>query len=119
MKIFRLYPTGSHYLAPINNEVEHRNLEYKAKIENLVNFVMVMFNQDDVVEPKQSAHFEFYSPGQDREVLPLNESAIYQEDWLGLRTLDESGRLHFFSVEGKHVEIDYDWVAEYIIPFLL
>lgn len=111
--------TGSHYLAPINNEVEHRNLEYKAKIENLVNFVMVMFNQDDVVEPKQSAHFEFYSPGQDKEVLPLNESAIYQEDWLGLRRLDESGRLHFFSVEGKHVEIDYDWVAEYIIPFLL
>ena len=37
----------------------------------------------------------------------------------GLRSLDQSGRLHFFGVDGKHVQIDYDWVAEYIIPFLL
>ena len=120
MKIFRLYPTGSHYLAPINNEVEHRNLEYKAKIENLVNFVMVMFNQDDVVEPKQSAHFEFYSPGQDREVLPLNESAIYQEDWLGLKTLDQQGKLHFREMEGDHMDFNWEWFTENVVlPFLV
>ena len=112
------YRQGSHFLAPINNELELKNGDYKRRIEQLENFVMVMFNQDDVVDPKESAHFEFYSPGQDSEILPLNESALYQEDWLGLRTLSESGRLHFFSVDGKHVQIDYEWVAHNIIPFL-
>ena len=112
-------PSGSHFLAPINNEVEDRNPEFRRRIEDLVNFVMVMFNQDDIVEPKESAHFEFYSPGQDNEVLALNESALYRDDWLGLKSLDERGKLHFFAVDGKHVQIDYDWVAEYIIPFLL
>ena len=99
--------------------MEDKNPEYKTRMEELVNFVMVMFNQDDIVDPKESAHFEFYSPGQDEEVLALNESVLYREDWLGLRSLDQSGRLHFFGVDGKHVQIDYDWVAEYIIPFLL
>ena len=99
--------------------MEARNPEFKSRIEDLVNFVMVMFNQDDIVEPKESAHFEFYSPGQDKEVLAPNESALYTEDWLGLRSLDQRGRLHFFAVDGKHVQIDYGWVAEYIIPFLL
>jgi len=111
---------GSHYLAPINNHgEENKNAEYKSRIENLVNFVMVMFNQDQTVIPKESAFFEFYTLGQDVEVQPLNESAHYQENWLGLKTLDESGRLHFFAVDGGHVQINYDWVAEYIIPFLL
>ena len=112
-------PSGSHFLAPINNEVENKNPEFRRRMEDLVNFVMVMFNQDDIVEPKESSHFEFYSPGQDNEVLALNESALYRDDWLGLKSLDERGKLHFFAVDGKHVQIDYDWVAEYIIPFLL
>jgi len=114
------YIEGSRYLAPINNHgEENQNADYKTRIENLVNFVMVMFNQDETVIPKESAFFEFYTLGQDVEVQPLNESAHYQENWLGLRTLDESGRLHFFAVDGGHVQINYDWVAEYIIPFLL
>ena len=92
---------------------------YKTRIQNLVNFVMVMFNQDDVVTPIRSSWFEFYTPGQDVEVQPLNESLLYQEDWLGLKTLDESGRLHFLAVDGHHVQIDYNWVAENIVPFLL
>ena len=113
------YSLGSHFLAPINNEVDEKNPDYKERMENLVNFVMVMFNQDDIVDPPQSAHFEFYAPGQDREVQQLNQSLIYAQDWLGLKTLDEAGKLHFFAVDGKHVQIDYEWVAKNIVPFLL
>ena len=79
------YRLGSHFLAPINNELGVQTEEHKTRIEQLENFVMVMFNQDDIVDPKESAHFEFYTPGQDSAVLPLNESDIYKQDWLGLR----------------------------------
>merc|ERR1711976_1017903 len=52
---------GSHYLAPINNNVDNKTEIYKTRIQNLVNFVMVMFNQDDVVTPIRSSWFEFYT----------------------------------------------------------
>jgi len=113
------YIAGSHYLAPINNELEVVNEAYRAKMEELENFVMVMFNQDEIVVPKESAHFRFYRPGQDVELEALEDSALYQDNLIGLKTLNEQGKLHFFAVDGKHVQIDYDWVAQYIIPFLL
>ena len=113
------YVAGSHYLAPINNELELFNDQYKNKMEALENFVMVMFNQDEIVVPKESAHFRFYRPGQDVEVLALEESRLYQDNLIGLKTLNEQGKLHFYAVDGKHVQIDYDWVADNIVPFLL
>ena len=113
------YLIGSHYLAPINNELDQGNEIYREKMEELENFVMVMFNQDEIVVPKESAHFRFYRPGQDVEVLALEESSLYQDNLIGLKTLNEQGKLHFYAVDGKHVEIDYDWVAENIVPFLL
>ena len=113
------YVAGSHHLAPINNELELVNEVYRSKMEELESFVMVMFNQDEIVVPKESAHFRFYRPGQDVEIPALEESKLYQENLIGLKTLNEQGKLHFYAVDGKHVQIDYDWVAENIIPFLL
>ena len=37
------YIAGSHYLAPINNELEVFNEVYRSKIEELQNFVMPFF----------------------------------------------------------------------------
>ena len=31
----------------------------------------------------------------------LQSLALYTEDWLGLRTLDQEGRLHFREMEGE------------------
>ena len=41
--------------------------------------------KDTTVEPRETSHFEFYAPGQDKEIVPLRESPIYLEDWIGLR----------------------------------
>lgn len=38
---------------------------------------MVMFSKDTMVIPKESAWFAFYSPGQDKEILPLEKSVLY------------------------------------------
>jgi len=113
------YVQGSHYLAVINNEGEDKNAAYKERMLQLENFVMVMFSEDTTVIPKESSNFETYAPGQEENVLPLRQSQLYQEDFIGLKTLDESGRLHFFEVPGHHVQFDYDWIAENIVPFLL
>merc|ERR1712098_132151 len=113
------YIAGSHYLGVVNNEKEDKNQDYKDRMVQLDNFVMVMWEDDTTVIPRETSHFETYAPGQEVEVLPLRESALYQEDFIGLKTLDENDKLHFYTVPGHHVQFDYDWVAENIVPFLL
>jgi len=112
------YAHGSHYLALVNNEAEEKEELYKARMLQLENFVMLKWTEDQTVIPRESSHFEFYTPGQSEAVLPLRESQLYLDDFIGLRSLDEAGNLTFFSVPGGHTAFDYSWIAEHILPFL-
>jgi palmitoyl-protein thioesterase len=88
---------------------------YAENLVKLENFVMVKFADDMMVEPRESGHFEFYIPGQDKEILPLRESQLYLEDWIGLKHLDESGKLHRFEVPGDHLQVSTQWLIDEII----
>jgi len=48
------------------------------------------------------------STGVNRTVIPLNETILYKEDWLGLKELDEKGALKFEMHPGGHMELDED-----------
>lgn len=112
---FDTYVEKSRFIAEINNEKPEKNATYAENLAKLENFVMIMHNQDTMVEPKESEHFEFYAPGQAEVILPLQESPIYLEDRIGLRALDESGRLHFLAVEGDHLQFSRQWFIDEII----
>jgi len=114
-----LYVEKSQFIAEINNERPVKNATYAENLARLENFVMIKHNQDAMVEPRESEHFEFYAPGQADVILPLTESPIYVEDWIGLRALDESGRLHFLSVDGDHLQFSRDWFKQQIIQVYL
>lgn len=70
------YIEGSYFLADINNE-RVNNTSYRENLLKLKNFVMVMFANDTMVIPKESSWFAFYMPGQDKEILPLDQSVLY------------------------------------------
>lgn len=36
-----------------------------------------MFTNDTMVVPKESEWFAFYTPGQDKDIMPLEQSALY------------------------------------------
>merc|ERR1711988_1670012 len=63
----------------------------------------------------ETSHFEFYAPGQDKEIVPLRESPIYLEDWIGLRTLDEAGKLILLEIPGDHLQVSTEWLISEII----
>ena len=117
------YLTRNAFLPDVNNEKARKNPAYKANLLRLERFVMIRFSEDTIVVPKDSAWFGAFREGTrvaDNDVVPLRESRLYLEDWLGLRALDESGRLVMFDCPGQHMAFGDDWfVANVFEPHLL
>ncbi|XP_016948695.1 palmitoyl-protein thioesterase 1 [Drosophila biarmipes] len=110
------YRLGSTFLADINNEV-YLNTFYVENLQKLKKFVMVMFLNDTIVQPKESQWFQFYTSGQDRIIQPFNESKAYQD--LHLDKMQSEGKLDFLGIEGDHLAISKEWFIKNIVPLLL
>ena len=82
--------------------------------------VLVKSLADDIIEPIESCHFGFYKIGSLTEIEHLQESRLYKEDWLGLRTLDETNRLHLKLAYCTHTDFQEDEqnFVENTLPFL-
>ena len=107
----------STFIGEINNENPLKfNPKYAENLAKLEHFVLVMFDEDATVIPKESQHFEFYKPFQAYDIEPLRENRIYTEDRIGLRALDEAGKLIFINVPGAgHVDFTDDWFTRNIV----
>lgn len=99
------YLEHSGFLADVNNERETKNATYRENLANLNRFAMLMFADDTVAHPKESAWFAEVN-ATSGEVTKLQDRALYKEDWLGLRELDEKGALDFVTVPGDHMQLD-------------
>ena len=62
-----------------------------------------MWQDDDMVVPKETQWFSTWDR-QGNEI-PLKDQQLYKDDWLGLRTMYEEGRLIFYSGPGKHMDL--------------
>ncbi|EFH39622.1 hypothetical protein ARALYDRAFT_916694 [Arabidopsis lyrata subsp. lyrata] len=113
------YLENSKYLPKLSNEIPNqRNSTYKDRFTSLHNLVLVKFQNETIIIPNDSTWFGFYPDGQVEPVLPANKTALYTEDWIGLKTLDAAGKVKFVSVPGGHLEMaDHD-VLKYIVPYL-
>lgn len=47
------------------------------------------------------------------------QTKLYIEDWIGLRSLDEAGRVKFIKVAGGHLGISNSDMKKYIVPYLV
>ncbi|OVA06994.1 Palmitoyl protein thioesterase [Macleaya cordata] len=113
------YLKGCKFLPKLNNELPNeRNATYKERFTNLQNLVLIMFQQDAVLIPKETSWFGYYPDGAFEPVLPPQETKLYTEDWIGLRTLDEAGKVKFISVPGIHLEISQSDLRKYVLPYL-
>ncbi|XP_057976263.1 uncharacterized protein LOC131163645 [Malania oleifera] len=108
------------FLPKLNNELPgERNSTYKERFSSLQNLVLIMFEHDSVVVPKETSWFGYYPDGAFKPTLPPQKTKLYAEDWIGLKTLDEAGRVKFISVQGNHLGISETDVKKYVIPYLI
>lgn len=98
---YELYKKNSTYLAELNNEKSINN-ENKKNIESLENFVMVFSPFDSIVIPPQSAIFSLYDFNLD--IIPIRDTDLYKQDWLGLQKLDKENKLWLHKTNCTHTE---------------
>uniref|UniRef100_A0A9I9CLK3 Palmitoyl-protein thioesterase 1-like n=1 Tax=Cucumis melo TaxID=3656 RepID=A0A9I9CLK3_CUCME len=107
------------FLPKLNNErPDARNSTYKERFSSLKNLVLIMFEDDTVLVPKETSWFGYYPDGEFEPILPPQQTKLYIEDWIGLRSLDEGGRVKFIKVAGGHLGISYSDAKKYIVPYL-
>ncbi|KAH1073411.1 hypothetical protein J1N35_025739 [Gossypium stocksii] len=113
------YLKGCRFLPKLNNEINGmRNSTYKERLASLQNLVLIMFEDDTVLIPKETAWFGYFPDGAFEPVLPVQETKLYKEDWTGLKTLDEAGKVKFVNVSGNHLQILTSDMKKYMVPYL-
>jgi len=111
------YLEKSNFLADINNEREIKNSLYKNNMISLNKFVMIKFEDDDMVIPPTSAWFGWIDDFD--ELIPFNKTDAYKEDWLGLQTMEKQNKLDFLTAPGSHMQVDLDYFIENVFhPYL-
>ncbi|CAG8656019.1 9543_t:CDS:2 [Funneliformis mosseae] len=114
-KILDIYLEKNIFLPDINNEL-FKNETYKTNLQSLNKLVLIRFTEDKTVVPKDSAWFSFYNS--EGELLDLFHQPIYTEDWIGLKSLYENGKLEFKDCEGAHMQIPLEYLIQQVIPYL-
>jgi len=110
------YLENSLYLADINNQGATKNSSYVAALTQLSNLVLVKFSSDTVVDPKGSEWFSWFS--EDGSMEQMNKTQLYTQDWIGLKQLDQAGRLHLLEFPGDHLQMDQESLDMIIDTYL-
>ncbi|XP_075255348.1 palmitoyl-protein thioesterase 1-like [Convolutriloba macropyga] len=111
------YEDDNIFIAEINNEKVQNN-EYKENLLKLDTFVMVQFTEDTEVVPRESEWFGYYQDGQAQITVPLENTTLYTEDKLGLRQMDEEGRLVRYPIKGNHLQISREALDDIIDKYI-
>ncbi|CAH9086553.1 unnamed protein product [Cuscuta europaea] len=107
------------FLPKLNNELpDQKNYTYKERFSSLQNLVLIMFEHDTVLIPKETSWFGYYPDGAFEPVLPPQQTRLYIEDWIGLKALDDAGRVKFVNVSGNHLGISKSDMKKYVVPYL-
>ena len=69
--------------------------------------LLIRSTNDSIVIPSFSEHFEFFEQGTTKVITsPLNATDTYKYDWIGLKTLDQQGKLAL-----EHVPCEHQYMA--------
>ena len=106
------------FLPDINNErADAKNATYRANMLRLERYVLVEAKWDTMLVPRQTSQHGFWPWGQEYgDIVPMEKSEGYLGDWIGLRTLDEAGRLMRLTFEGDHLRFTSDFWSKQILP---
>lgn len=78
--------------------------------------MFVMFSNDTIIYPKETAWFHELQI--DGSITPVTETDFYKNDLIGLKTLNEAGKVQFVEFAGNHLQFTEEQIVTIIAPFL-
>jgi palmitoyl-protein thioesterase len=121
----KTYEKKSVFLPSLNNEEDTSQNDgeltdmaqlRQSRFANLNQAMFVMFSKDTMIYPKETAWFQQLDSKGD--LLPLNSTAFYQNDNIGLKSLTEAGKAQYTQIDGDHLQFTEADIDNIIIPFL-
>lgn len=110
------YLLSCHYLLDINNERAVKNQGYKERFSSIDALMLLIFTEDSVLNPRETSLFGDID--QNSTVQDMRNTQLYKKDYIGLKTLDQSGKVHMLSLSGDHLNFDNADIDNTFIPFL-
>lgn len=98
---YSIYLTNSTYLAQLNQEIPLKSGQNTLDVVD--NFVMCWSAIDDVIKPPESSKLSMYEVMDGKLTLvELFDTELYKNDFLKLKTMNESNRLHIYETDCLH-----------------
>lgn len=113
-----LFLNTSGFIADLNNERPIKNASYKANNLKLNSMTLLLAELDHIVVPKETEWFGFFQDGSDSILQNLTETPTYQGDWIGLKSLDQQGKLSLLRVNCTHQDMPAEACKEYTWPII-
>ena len=110
------YELHNTFLKMLNNENDEKDEEIKRRFSNLEKVKLIKSKDDSVIVPRDSSWFMFYDI-EGKEIVPLEESQFYKKDFIGLRKLNEEGKVIFATFRDEHVIYNIVEYWEEIVAF--
>ena len=98
---YSIYLTNSTYLAQLNQEIDIKSGQNMLDVVD--NFIMCWSAIDDVIKPPESSKLSMYQVIDNKLMLvDLFDTELYKSDFLKLKTMNESNRLHIYETDCLH-----------------
>ena len=110
------YRQHNKFLKMLNNENEEKDEEIYKRFSSLEKVKLIRSKDDSIIVPKESSWFMFYDES-GKNIVPLEESEFYKKDFIGLRKLNEEGKLSFAEFRDDHVIYNVVEYWEEIVSF--
>lgn len=113
------YSEDSVFLPYVNNEAgsEDDKALVKSKFTSLNNILLVMFDQDTMIHPKETAWFQQMDV--EGNVMELDDTDFYNQDFIGLKEMVDAGKVTFDKIDGDHLQFSAADIQNTFVPFLL
>lgn len=97
------YLEHSNFLCDVNNENPATfSADAKKRFERLEKLVLIKFDQDTTLVPKESAFFQELS-SLTGQLVGFENTRFYKQDLMGLQKLHKDNKIDFYSVNDQHM----------------
>ena len=107
----------SEFLPLINNQGDYYNETFRENFMNLEAALFLYWTSDSIIKPREAGWWMQYD--EHYNIVPKEETELYKKDLIGLRALEEMGRVKYVTLPGEHMDLTTEQVDDVIIPFLL